>query len=113
MSDIEIGVYLPCPIPVSKRAFAFLMPNDSMAGSRAEKPILKDWAVFVDPDVKPEMGQLALASINGAEPILGTLIAHGGRTYVQPSNSQFQKEEVDPDQTSWCIGRAVFVGFSV
>lgn len=113
MSDFETEMELPCPVPVSERAFAFRMPNDSMAGSNTDTAIQEGWAVFVDPEVKPKPGQMALASIDGAEPILGILTAHGGRTFIKPSNPQYEKEPVDPNDPTWCIGRAVFVGFFV
>ncbi len=111
--DFKIEEYLPCPVPVGPRAFAFRMPNDSMIGPRPDKSIFEGWAVFVDPDTPPQPGQVALASIKGADPILGVLTPHGGHLFIKPANSQFVKEEVDSENTEWCLGRAVFTGYSM
>jgi SOS-response transcriptional repressor LexA len=111
MSGFEPEMELPCPVPVGARAFAFRMPNDSMAGSNTDTAIQKGWAVFIDPDGEPAPGQILLASINGAEPILGVLTPHGGKTFVKPANSQYGKEPVDLTDLSWYMGRAVFAGF--
>lgn len=113
MSDSKTVERLPCPVPVGKRAFAFRMQNDSMVGTRSDKSIYEGWAVFIDPDSVPEPGQIALASINGGEPILGVLTLHGGRTYIKPANAQYEMELVNTDSTDWCLGRAVFTGYAM
>jgi SOS-response transcriptional repressor LexA len=113
MPDFDVEQYLPCAVPVGKRAFAFRMHNDSMTGATVERPILPGWAVYVDPDVTPLAGDLVLASIDGREPILGARTPHGGREFVMPANPRFDKEEIDHADPNWCLGRAVFVGFPV
>ncbi|QLL11728.1 helix-turn-helix domain-containing protein [Pseudomonas chlororaphis] len=110
MSDLSEENRLPCPVMVGARAFAFLMPNDSMVGSRNEKPIYEGAAVFIDPDLSAEAGNTVLASIDGRPPIIGVLIEHGGKLYVKPANVQFEKEEVSKETKGWYLGRAVFTG---
>lgn len=113
MSDSKTTERLPCPVLVGKRAFAFRMPNDSMVSIRSERSIFEGWAVFIDPDSMPEPGQIALASINGGEPILGVLTLHGGRAYIKPANAQYEMELVDIENMEWCLGRAVFTGYAM
>ncbi|HWH86181.1 MAG TPA: S24 family peptidase [Pseudomonas sp.] len=113
MSNIAIEAFIPCPISVGVRAFAIRMPNDSMAGPRAERPIHRDWIAVIDPDSVASPGQIVLASVKGQDPIMGALTPHGGRTYVKPANPEYEKEEIDLDDPNSILGRTVFVGFAM
>lgn len=105
-------VFMPCPVEVGPHAFFFIMPNDSMLGQKTEKSIPEGWLVYVDPDSVPQPGQIALGSFNKNTPIVGILIEHGGETFLKPSNHQYEKVKVDPNNPDWCLGRVVFFGMT-
>lgn len=83
--------YMPCPDQLGPRGFATVVEGDAMRNPTAhEDSYPHKTIIYVDPDVKAEIGDPVLVLQQGSDvPIFRILTRDGGRDILKPLNPQY------------------------
>jgi len=88
--NIQVESWLSCPVPISQSGYALKVRGDSMTNPGPGKSYPEGCIIFVDPELKPTIGDRIIASIPRAnEATFKILVEDAGVKYLRSANPQY------------------------
>ncbi|MDS9873520.1 S24 family peptidase [Pseudomonas protegens] len=86
----QVESWLSCPVPISESGYALKVRGDSMTNPGPGRSYPEGCIIFVDPELKPTIGDRIIASIPRAnEATFKVLVEDAGVKYLRSVNPQY------------------------